>query len=297
MITIEEYLLEVYKDFKEYVKNTDTENLCLLKRLNYQAGQVPDYTDVHIQQYYLLRYAFSYAFEYKQMFLEVLEKTTYEDEILLTSIGCGNMIDYWSLVEALSKFVSRKVSVKYTGIDLIDWNYKIEPRSRDNVKFKQGNASEILCESDSLSSDMYIFPKSISEFSDAEFKKICDVFRDRTFLKDTIYVLISLRTNDGSMDRDMDRSDEIISALTKSGFKTKDKARRYTHFQDEDKGIKALDCAFDYPDEAIKLLKSLYRECNKYEECNDNCKTYLNRWPILKLKNVRYQILTFYRED
>lgn len=216
MITIENYLLEIYDDFKEYVENAG--DLCLLKTLNYQAGQVPDYTDVHIQQYYLLRYAFSYAFEYKRMFLKVLEKATYEDEISLTSIGCGNMIDYWSLVEALTEFGDRRVSIKYTGIDLIDWNYKIKPRSRDNVKFKQGNASEILCESDSLSSDMYIFPKSISEFDDGEFEKICDVFRRSLFLKDKIYILISLRIDEGSKDRDIKRSHKIVEAIADNGF-------------------------------------------------------------------------------
>ena len=46
----------IYNDFKEYIDKND--NLCMLKTLNYQAGQKPDYTDIHIQQLYLLRYVF-----------------------------------------------------------------------------------------------------------------------------------------------------------------------------------------------------------------------------------------------
>ena len=66
----------IYNDFKEYIDKND--NLCMLKTLNYQAGQKPDYTDIHIQQLYLLRYVFSYAFEYKSMFntlyIDILNK-------------------------------------------------------------------------------------------------------------------------------------------------------------------------------------------------------------------------------
>ena len=55
----------IYDDFREYIDQNV--NLCMLKTLNYQAGQKPDYSDIHIQQLYLLRYVFSYAFEYKSM--------------------------------------------------------------------------------------------------------------------------------------------------------------------------------------------------------------------------------------
>ena len=41
----------IYNDFKEYIDKND--NLCMLKTLNYQAGQKPDYTDIHIQQLYM----------------------------------------------------------------------------------------------------------------------------------------------------------------------------------------------------------------------------------------------------
>ena len=57
---------------------------------------------------------------------------------------------------------------------------------------------------------------------------------------------------------------------------------------------------FEYPNEAIELLTSLNTECSTYvsnrENCTSDCKN-LNRWPVLKAKNIRYQVLTFDRKD
>ena len=99
MITIKNYISMIYDDFREYIDQNV--NLCMLKTLNYQAGQKPDYSDIHIQQLYLLRYVFSYAFEYKSMFDTLFAREKFKDSIEVASIGCGNMIDYWGLVEAL----------------------------------------------------------------------------------------------------------------------------------------------------------------------------------------------------
>lgn len=56
MITIKDYISLIYNDFKQYLEQDN--DLCVLKTLNYQAGQKPDYSDIHIQQLYLLRYVF-----------------------------------------------------------------------------------------------------------------------------------------------------------------------------------------------------------------------------------------------
>ena len=45
MIVIKNYISMIYNDFKEYIDKND--NLCMLKTLNYQAGQKPDYTDTY----------------------------------------------------------------------------------------------------------------------------------------------------------------------------------------------------------------------------------------------------------
>lgn len=115
MITIKNYISMIYDDFREYIDQNV--NLCMLKTLNYQAGQKPDYSDIHIQQLYLLRYVFSYAFEYKSMFDTLFAREKFKDSIEVASIGCGNMIDYWGLVEALGEIGSGECYIKYRGID------------------------------------------------------------------------------------------------------------------------------------------------------------------------------------
>jgi len=65
---------------------------------------------------------FSYAFEYKSMFDTLFAREKFKDSIEVASIGCGNMIDYWGLVEALGEIGSGECYIKYRGIDTIDWN-------------------------------------------------------------------------------------------------------------------------------------------------------------------------------
>ncbi len=66
MITINAFLNGVLDDFREYVKSQG--KLCDLLDAHFDAGNIPDYSDKHIQQLYLLRYAYAYAFEYKHIY-------------------------------------------------------------------------------------------------------------------------------------------------------------------------------------------------------------------------------------
>lgn len=299
MVKIKDYISRIYNDFKIYIDTNN--NLCTLKTLTYQAGKKPDYSDIHIQQFYLLRYAFSYAFEYKSMFMSLFGIKRFKDNISVLSIGCGNMIDYWGLVEALGEFGDDNCHISYTGVDVIDWSYKIEARKGDEVFFKNVNVTSAFRKTDKLTSNVYIFPKSISEFSSEEFEIICEGFREKEIEKNRIYILISLRADGGSMDIDMERSEKLIMAMQKNGFNTKDNARTYTHFKEEERGIKGLDYKFEYPDEALKLLSSLNEKCETYihnsKNCDDDCEKYLNRFPVMTARNIRYQVLSFDRED
>ena len=99
MIDITQYLQDIYEDLQRYVDNDVC--LCKFKELNFEAGALPDYEDINIQQLYLLRYAFAYAFEYSRMYLDVLSQMDDVNNISVISVGCGSMIYYWSLVLAL----------------------------------------------------------------------------------------------------------------------------------------------------------------------------------------------------
>ena len=69
MITITEYIQNIYEDLKGFVESDKC--LCDLKKLSFERGIIPDYNNKNIQQLYLLRYAFAYAFEYSKMYEEV----------------------------------------------------------------------------------------------------------------------------------------------------------------------------------------------------------------------------------
>lgn len=116
MISINDYINNIFQDFSEYVKNS--EKLCDLNPFTFEAGNIPDYSNINIQQLYLLRYAFAYAFEYKRMYSKILKKLNTDTKLKITSFGCGPMIDYWSLCNACEEH-----SFEYIGIDIIDWIY------------------------------------------------------------------------------------------------------------------------------------------------------------------------------
>lgn len=96
MLSINSYLNEILKGFQAYLR--EGHKLCDLRSLHYDQGQVPDYRETHVQQYYLLRYAYGYAFEYKAMYNILLKQHPFQQRISVTSIGCGAELDYWALV-------------------------------------------------------------------------------------------------------------------------------------------------------------------------------------------------------
>ena len=219
MINITQYLQDIYEDLQRYVDNDVC--LCKFKELNFEAGVLPDYEDINIQQLYLLRYAFAYAFEYSRMYLDVLSQMDDVNNISVISVGCGSMIDYWSLVHALEMKSKMDCSIRYVGIDIIDWNYKIPQRQNDEVHYLIGNAADIFTNNSQFISDVYFFPKSISEFSDSELNAMANSFSSKKIQKNRFFVCISLREDQGSMDRDMQKTKCLIEAISKNGFYTK----------------------------------------------------------------------------
>lgn len=57
MLSINDYLDNILIDFESYARSGV--KLCDLKSVHYDAGRIPDYSSLHIQQLYLLRYAYA----------------------------------------------------------------------------------------------------------------------------------------------------------------------------------------------------------------------------------------------
>ena len=293
MITINDFLGIVLDDFKKYVDSAD--KLCELKEAHFDGGRIPDYSDPHIQQLYLLRYAYAYAFEYKVMYRGLKQRIKPGSNIKVTSIGCGNLIDYWSL----ARIVGNNCRICYRGIDTVDWAYRFPERDYDDVKCIIGNVLDLFQGASSFSSDVYIFPKSISEFTSENVHTLANCFTSNTILKDTVHFLFSLRTDSGSKKRDGAKTSIIYDRMIQCGFHTKDQRKKYYHFNDSISGrkIREVDDDFCHPGEVIDCLKELYAECSDFQDCanKEDCINRLSRWPILKCNQAAWQIFTFER--
>lgn len=293
MISINEFLDSILDDFTEYVNSG--EKLCVLKDTHFDGGRIPDYTDFHIQQLYLLRYAYAYAFEYKTMYKELLQRLDFYNNIKVTSIGCGSLIDYWSL----SRVFGENCTICYRGIDAVDWIYKFPKREFDDVTCSIGNVLDFFRDSDTFSSDVYIFPKSISEFSNEEVSALANCFTQTNIFKESVHFMFSLRTDDQSRRFDIEKTSILFNHLAQCGFHTQDKCKTYVHFKESIRGkkIREVDDDFSHPSKVIDCLKELYTKCNYYHCCKkkDDCMARLSRWPILKCNQAAWQIFTFKR--
>ena len=147
---------------------------------------------------------------------------------------------------------------------------------------------------------MYFYPKSISEFSDSELNVMANSLLSKKIQKDRFFVCISLREDQGSMDRDIQKTKCLIEAIGKNGFKTKGPSTQDPDF-DCDNGIVTLDNEFQYPSDALEFMKNLHIECAKYKiqkmNCQYDCQKYLRRCPILKVGHIRYRVIMFERVD
>ena len=294
MITINEYLDWILSDFEEYLRSNP--HLCQLKDVHYDGGRVPDYSDIHIQQLYLLRYAYAYAFEYKVMYKHLPKYMHNRAKLSITSLGCGNMIDYW----AIAQVVGSQTALLYKGYDSIDWSYKFSARNGDSVLFTLGDAILAIEDLAFLSSDIIIFPKSISEFSHDAIDRFCECIRSKTILKDRICILISLRADQGSTLRDVQKTKKIYDAFLDAGFSTDSRHDVATHLSFPDRKIREIDVSFEHPGAVVNLLPKLNTQCAEYMEngqnCYKNCVSRLSRWPMLSCKHMQWQMFEFERK-
>lgn len=293
MKSINSFLNDVLADFDQFVCSADS--LCKLHDSHFMAGNIPDYSDVNIQQLYLLRYVYAYAFEYKYMYSNLIDSMPPDtNHIEVTSIGCGSMVDYWSL----TRVVRDDITINYKGVDTVDWKYKFLRRRIDTGGFYCKSAVDFL-RRDRLTSDVYIFPKSISEFTASEMRQLADCFTPERLTKDRIYFLFSLRTDDRSKGRDTANTRILYDRIIECGYNTNDSVTRYLEFGRDvkDETIASVDDDFEHPDEIVDYLKNLYSRCPIYLNCanNEDCKRMLGRYPMLRCKYATWQSFSFER--
>ena len=147
-------------------------------------------------------------------------------------------------------------------------------------------------------SDIYFFPKSISEFDAKEMNVMVNNLQNKPILRDKLIFCFSIRANEGSRERDMEKTEQIIGALKRNGFHLINPTYGYTFYR-ENKGIIAYDNSYVYPQEAYDYIVSLNEKCGSYikngANCGEDCIQYLNRKPTTKTGNIYYRIIELER--
>ena len=297
---IQPYLQEVYEQFKKQIEESP-EDILRLKDCSFEGKGKIDYTDELIQELYILRYSFAYSFEYYVMYSKILEYFEGADHLNVLSLGCGPMTDYWSFCRAFGKilpWISRD-NVSYTGVDLIDWNYKMQGDEKIKWKYVQNDFLQYVDSNDLSDTDIFFFPKSICEvdlFQDMP--KLCDSLK-RNLKKERIIFGITMRNN-----YDENRVNQICDALAAKGYQsTVIENADYQKNKDEETDkpkYMAIYCAsnreFKFPDGLSYFLNHLtdnvaIDEKDKTEKLRKD----LDRSPILTASQINYRIVVFER--
>ena len=108
--------------------------------------------------------------------------------------------------------------VNYHGVDVVDWEDKIAACNRDRINFAQESIADYLADCDELTSDVYVFPKSISEIDNDEVEGICRAIYEKGFAKDEVHLLFSMRDNKYNQDLDMAKTKKICAAVKEVGM-------------------------------------------------------------------------------
>lgn len=265
------------------------EKLCGCRSLQFNGGHLPDYNDPLVQDIYILRYGLAYAYEYKQMYSRFFQESEVGKNLEVVSVGCGNMIDYW----ALRKEAPKNCKIVYHGVDTIEWNKRFYSFLGPTVDFNHQSISEYLAARDKLTADVYVFPKSISEISDAELEKICNIIREKGIDKKEVHLLFAMRANETSLKMDWQKTTRLYKVMCEVGMECSNEL----NINGADSKVYELDENFNSKLNSIvyKTLDNLPNMCKNYknQECTCNfCEENRNR-PMLNNQYMRLQIFTF----
>lgn len=294
----------VYIDISDYLYDTEMDlyrctwekdKLCELDHLWSQIQ--PDYSNYTLQHFYSLKYTYAYAFENKEMYRILLNDYfggNHRISLKIESLGCGNMVDGWSLFSVLIenwREYSRVLDqIDYKGIDIIEWSNPLITREH----FINIDAAKWFERKNDLEANVYMFPRSIGDFSDIEYDRMLKVFRTKDISAEVFYLMASGKKlcNSG---RDRDRVIELCHTIENRGYKRKciDSLKDYGK-----KSITSFDRSFVYPEVLRVFLSELKHSCRGFSETKYMCRQCnIDNNPMLYADNVSFLIMKFEREQ
>ena len=288
--TITDYLEYQTNEFKKEISQMDL--LCDLRNVSFESGHVPDYNDRAQALLYCLRYHFGYAFEYEHIYSKyVLNEYSY-DRINVLSIGCGNGIDLWSLHHAIERNDTGIHVINYHGIDKVNWReYFFE--ENEGVSYHKCEVQEFTKSLGRV--DVLILPKSISELSGSDLNHIAQIINACT---NRIYIIASFRSDDFNLSKDKNMYINLIHKFVEYGFSViRGVPDNCYYFEDDDAIITYYDDYY-FPNDTLSLLMNLSSICNFSDEdgTTKSCNCHIERYPILKVNQVRFNCVLLERE-
>ncbi|WHP29636.1 hypothetical protein QMG90_12485 [Trabulsiella odontotermitis] len=271
----------VFNDF-------ENERWCSLNNFGFNSN---GYSSKVNQQQYILKYYGAYFCELYGMYKKLLQSFN-GDELTILSIGCGSGVD----CEALNRVVideNKTVTIKYVGIDLIDWHY------RPNfpwAQFKTRCASTLQA-ADVEDVDLFVFPKSLTELSLDIRKHIADLIVKNS-KKNPIYFINTYATynaHDNNSINGIDEFQTISKILTDDGWQCDQEPNYYTYF------IKQRWLGLDFtffklPDDVLPFVSELKDSCNNHNNSPQCMACNINFWPVFSNKYLAYSLLKYTRE-
>ena len=288
--SIEHIIEDVYLDFSQDL------NKCQNPCDRFRTGSfIDDYQDRLYQRLYLLRYLVAYSFENKEMYKDILCDLYLagRKKIVITSLGCGSAIDYWSLQEVLNEYRFDFDMINYNGVDSLRWDYSFgidTPFCKKTVVIK--DAAVFLEEKEYLDETIIVFPRSIGDFSNESFRRICEALAKKRIQNDVIYCMISgVKIKE---EQNLKRIIAIGDALRNNGFVW---VNDYTYqCSDPNKGITAEDRSLRYPNGTYTADYRINVDCSgeKSESYCEDC--VIKKGLMLTCKRIDYTIVKFERK-
>jgi hypothetical protein len=290
---IKDKMSMIFADFK--IDLGTMGKFCELKNFRFDLGYIPDYSNLVMQRFYLLRFLPAYLTEYYLMYLELLELEFIAKDIKIVSFGCGCGIDFWGAKFASDDYDS-KIKIMYTGFDIVKWNYTDKLKNK-NALFINNDINKIgILDEDEY--NVIMFPKSIGELDNTTFNNLKDIIRNSNFNKDRIILLSSIRKSRNLFD--VDRLSDLVSILENTHhYQCLDSRQERTLWEKNDNGVfpRFADICdnFIYPQDIRNFIASLNSKCQGYNSkslgtCKDDCDI-MQRYPITTTSQSEYQIL------
>lgn len=223
----------------------------VIKELNFIDGNYPgnQYRNKLFEEYYFFRYGYAYAFEYALLYENVLKSyQAREDSIFgVCSLGCGSLIDAWSLAYAKAKLEEEgnqniaNLSLRYYGVDIRKWPIILgeEPQSCLRDCYPENNPRYPECPDNSnqemdlvdffkqnewfSSYNTIMFPKILNELDDGALDKLIlgveDASKRNQFNKrDELYICVSHSKSNikNKVDRQVNAAQRIVNAINRN---------------------------------------------------------------------------------